>query len=217
MKAFLFSMLLLSSGASLAQTMEEYAAKFLPHERVNDYGHLLTRTEKNRLTQEMIELSEWGKLQWAICVIPEFGPHNPAELAHVMRQFWPFGNKKDAVLIVVGAKEKEVAVALGSSAQKIFGDHNANLFLAQQMAADFDRAQYYEALQKGVIALWSKLNNEPTRSGDRNYLPWVIGITFLVMLVPGIFMLRRGMRISKYAGRSMDEGYIDFTDYSDFE
>ena len=201
MKAFLFSMLLLSSGASLAQTMEEYAAKYLPYDRVNDYGHLLTRTEENRLTQLLEQISAEDRTEWAICVVPGFGGHKRQDLAKTMHGYWRFGERQYSVLIVYGVKEQKVTMSLGSWSAKRFPRDNPLSILSEQMAPDIIQKDYYAALYDGVEALYSHMQKTP-KDSPTNYLPWVIGITFFVMLVPGIFMLRRGMRVGQYGGIS---------------
>lgn len=134
------------------------AAQNLPSEpsgHVNDYAHMLSDSDQQRLETKLRNYRDTTTTVIAIAMLKNLNGISIEETATTLFNDWKMwqGNKDNGVLIVVAKEERKMRIEVGYGLEGAIPDIMAGRIIRQIMNPNFKRGNYYKGLDKATSAL----------------------------------------------------------------
>jgi uncharacterized protein len=164
--SILFGVLLLtfSSLGAFAQFPE----KQKPPHLVNDFAHILSTSEQNRLEQKLVNYNDTTSTQIAIVTIPDLQGMDKAQYAVELAHKWGIGQKgtDNGALILVKPKtarsKGQAYIAIGYGLEALIPDATTKRLIENEMIPFFEQGKMYEGLDAVTSSMMSLLSGEFT-------------------------------------------------------
>lgn len=161
---------------------------------VYDYVNLLSKTQKEALTQKLIRYSDSTSTQIVIAVIESTEGENINYLGAQWGQQWGIGqaDKDNGVLVILARGDRRIAINTGFGVEGALTDALSKRIIETVIIPEFKKGDYYAGLEKGADSIFMALTGEFKEErtfGDGNggfpmgaILPFIIFIIILVIL-----------------------------------
>ncbi|HET9487233.1 MAG TPA: TPM domain-containing protein [Chryseosolibacter sp.] len=126
-----------------------------PRYYVNDQVNLLTPSQRDSLTAEIVELEKNIGSQMVILIIDSLRGVKIEEYSLRLANEWGIGRSayNDGVLITVAMTDRKTRIEVGTGLELIIKDEIAARILREDMAPQFREGRYFEGLYVTVSKL----------------------------------------------------------------
>jgi uncharacterized protein len=183
---------------------------------VNDFAHVLSLEQNDKLTRVVREVEEKTSSEIAVAIVGSIAPHDEKEYARLLFDHWHVGKKgKDnGVLVLLSIKERLWRIETGYGVEGILPDGLCGAIGRNFMVPYFKQGHYGEGLYQGVARIASVIaENEHVNletlsglgaAGVKNASPSQDSISpffvlFVVIFI--VFSILSNLSNSRYAGR----------------
>ena len=126
-----------------------------PRYYVNDQVNLLTSSQRDSLTTEIVELEENIGSQMVIMIIDSLRGVKIEEYSLRLANEWGIGRSayNDGILITIAVADRQTRIEVGTGLELIIKDEIAARILREDMAPQFREGKYFEGLYVTVNKL----------------------------------------------------------------
>jgi uncharacterized protein len=172
---------------------------------VNDFAHMLSRGQQQRLDNKLRNYRDTTTTVIAIATINSLDGHNIQMVGTKLFSKWKLwqGHKDNGVLILIAKKERKIRIEVGYGLEGAITDLKAGEIIRNVMDPAFKKGKYYAGLNQATSVIIQLALGEYTgnltkkRSSGRNNIASFI--VFLLFIVFVIYSSSRG-------GRGEDDG-----------
>lgn len=171
---------------------------------VNDYAQLLPRSNRQQLTQTLIQLKQSGGSEIAILTMPSLSGSSIEQASIKVTDKWKLGDKaKDnGILILIAKKERKIRIEVGQGLEGLLTDAHSKRIISEVMAPLFRSGNVSQGILLGVFQVASKANPKldmKTFFGNQNWKSTKRprkkgGLGFLPLIIIIFFIFSRGRR-----------------------
>lgn len=136
---------------------------------VNDWAHLLTEEQEDKLTEKIIELESSIGPQIAIITIDSLPGESIEEYSLRMANTLKIGREEyaDGILITVAFLNRKIRIEVGYGLEKIIMDEIAARIIREDVAPQFRSENYYEGLSNAVSRITKLIKENKDLVGQR--------------------------------------------------
>ncbi len=122
---------------------------------VSDFAHLLDPASRAALDQRLTQYDQATGNQIAVAIFPDLGGVPVNEFASRLEEAWKVGRrgKDTGILLLVGAKERQVRIEVGYGLEGRVTDGDAGTIIRNVLAPAFREGRYGDGLNAAVDAL----------------------------------------------------------------
>jgi uncharacterized membrane protein YgcG len=142
MKKILLIMLVLSNSLFAALLPK-------PSGHVNDYAHVLTKSNGDALEDRLRDIAKEGPGIVAI-VAPNLQGLSPQEFSDKAMAEWKIGNPRGGILLLIAMKERKIQVTFDRKAKDWMSDGNATDIYQNYMRPHAKNGDWYQSLVAGA-------------------------------------------------------------------
>lgn len=130
---------------------------------VIDQANVLSETEKQQLSQKILNLYQQGKAQIGIVIVPTTGQEDIFDYALRVGEKWQLGSSKrdNGLLIAVAINDHRIQILTGYGLEGVLPDIVASRIIRNQITPYFKQAQYAQGLNAGLDEIGRILNLDP--------------------------------------------------------
>lgn len=208
---FLFVTFFLCLCTSRAQ---DFPSPMQPRRMVNDFTHLLSRQEQERLEEKLRNFNDTTSTQIAVVTVPGLHGYTPNDYAQRLAEQWGIGQKgkNNGILLLIKPKIKnekgQVAISVGYGLEGVVPDAIASRIIRNEIIPEFQNDRYYEGINKATDILIKLTSGEykaeqyaPKNSED--YL--FIGIFVIILIIIIISALLKSKGSGSDSGSDFDD------------
>ncbi|TYP92754.1 uncharacterized protein LX73_2119 [Fodinibius salinus] len=214
------SVLLLSSVFLLC-LLPTAVAQNLPSEpsgHVNDYAHMLSNSDQERLETKLRNYRDTTTTVIAIAMLKSLNGVSIEETATTLFNDWKMwqGNKDNGVLIVVAKEEQKMRIEVGYGLEGAIPDIMAGRIIRQIMNPNFKKGNYYKGLDEATSALIQLSSGEfegqltKKSSEDDDMASYIIFALFIIFVIYSSSRKGRGKGKGKRRRTLGPAGFILF-------
>lgn len=201
--------ILLISTYSYAQTLPEKSNRL-----VNDYAHLLSADEVQRLEQKLVAYNDSTSTQIAIAIIETLDGNERSDYTIKLANKWGIGQKgkRNGILIMLSKQERKVFIATGYGVESNLPDAIIKRIEQRYMIPQFKAGNYYQGLNNGIDVMQQALAGEYKAELRNDSKPssttTVIFILIIVFVV--ILLMKRGNNGGNGRGGLLNNAALPF-------
>jgi uncharacterized protein len=182
-----------------AQTGDKLVNKDLPAmpnppRLVNDFAHVLSADDAQRLENKLVHYNDSTSTQITIVVMPSVDD-DIASFGARLGDFWGIGRKQkdNGILISIDMAHHHVNIATGRGAEGAVPDVTARKIIDNYITPNFRNQDYYKGLDQATTAVMQAMAGEFKGDGDNNPLAgnnkYYI-LAFIILFI--VFSIMRG-------------------------
>jgi uncharacterized protein len=129
---------------------------------INDFAHLLTKDEIDRLERLSLSLENNTTAQLAVVTINSISPYDSVEKYSLdLFNTWGIGqkDKNNGVLILVVVKEHLVRIEVGRGLESVITNEKCKDILQQKVTPMLRSGEFYTAIKNGMQEIMSLIGN----------------------------------------------------------
>lgn len=132
----------------LAISCQQKNSDELPRYYVNDQVNLLTPSQRDSLTAEIVELEENIGSQMVIMIIDSLQGMKIEEYSIKLANEWGIGRSgyNDGILITIAVADRQTRIEVGTGLELIVKDEIAARILREDIVPQFREGRYFEGL-----------------------------------------------------------------------
>ena len=123
--------------------------------RINDYGGILTTSQKLDLETYLFEVEQKTSCQIAVLIVPSLNGQDLESYSMKVVEKWKLGqkHKDNGVLLLIALKERKIRIEVGYGLEDIITDLKAGYIIRNKIVPFFKKGDYYEGISQGVRAI----------------------------------------------------------------
>ncbi|MFD1467792.1 TPM domain-containing protein [Hymenobacter caeli] len=131
-----------------------------PFRFVNDQAGLLAPADAKKLEGGLRRYADNTGTQVVVVTMPDLGGRDVAEYSRALGNAWGVGQrgKNNGIVVLIGAKERIVAIQPGSGLRGIVTPAVTSRILSEQMRPNFKQGNYFAGLRLGLDKLMATAN-----------------------------------------------------------
>ncbi len=167
MKQLLVFTFLLLANLSWCQTIP---AKPNPPRLVNDYAHILSAEDADRLEKKLVAYDDSSSTQIAVVTVESTGDYPIEDYARKILRDWGVGNKKtnNGIVLLVAIKDHKVRIETGYGMEGSIPDVTASHIIQDNIVPNFRSDNYYQGLNDATDAIIKAAAGEYKAPDDYN-------------------------------------------------
>nr|WP_227509868.1 TPM domain-containing protein [Acinetobacter sp. NCu2D-2] len=133
------------------------------NEPVVDQANLLSVTEKQQISQRILNLHEQGKAQIGVVIVPTTGQEDIFGYAMRVAEKWQLGSAKqdNGVLMAIAVNDRRIQILTGYGLEGVLPDIIVSRIINQKITPYFKQAQYAQGIDAGLAEIERILNLDP--------------------------------------------------------
>ncbi|OTG81420.1 hypothetical protein B9T33_07070 [Acinetobacter sp. ANC 5054] len=133
------------------------------NEPVIDQANLLTASEKQAISQKILQLHEQGKAQIGVVIVPTTGQEDIFDYAMRVAEKWQLGSAKrdNGILMAIAVNDRRIQILTGYGLEGIMPDIIVSRIIRNQITPYFKQAQYAQGIDAGLNEITNILNQDP--------------------------------------------------------
>ncbi|WP_254592180.1 TPM domain-containing protein [Acinetobacter bouvetii] len=133
------------------------------NEPIVDQAHLLSASEKQTLSQRILNLHEQGKAQIGVVIVPTTGQEDIFDFAMRVAEKWQLGSAKqdNGLLMAIAVNERRIQILTGYGLEGVLPDVVVSRIIRNQITPYFKQAQYAQGIDAGLAEIEKILNTDP--------------------------------------------------------
>lgn len=179
-------------------TISAYAQKFpaKPEGFVNDYAHILTPYQVQRLDQKLSNYRDTTSTEVAIITVPSLQGYPIDEFSLKVLDKWKIGQhkKRNGLLIFVAPNQKKMRIEVGYGLEGAIPDITAGHIINNIMKPYFKKGEYYQGLNLAIDAVMKHASGEfkPNKNKGKNKgRSSIFPILFIIAVIIYIIIIKR--------------------------
>jgi len=193
MKRLLVFTLLLIAHLSWSQNIP---AKPNPARLVNDYAHVMSADDADRLERKLVAYDDSTSIQVVVVTVESTGDYVIEDYARKILRDWGVGNKKtnNGVVLLVAIRDHKIRIETGYGMEGSIPDITASHIIQDNIVPNFRNDNYYKGLDDATDAIFKaaageyKAPADYRKRGGKSGLP-VIGAVMIFLII--LFILSR--------------------------
>lgn len=182
-----FAALLLLGGSALAKDI--YPDVPNPPRLVNDFGHMLSSGEEDRLEHKLEGFARTTSTQITIVTVEDLQGHEVADYTvHVFNK-WGIGQKgkNNGVLVLVSKNDRKAWITTGKGLEGVLTDAKTSRIFRNELRPAFKAGDYYGGLDKTADAIIAVTKGEYTADevvdSDGGSIVGVIVVIIFIIII----------------------------------
>jgi uncharacterized protein len=184
-------------------------AKPSPPRLVNDFAHLLSGEEQQRLESDLTHYFDSTSTQITIVTLADLGDYDIVDWAVEIGKKWGVGmkQKNNGIVIIVGlAPRKKTFIATGFGVEGFLPDITCKRIVEQYINPKFREGQFYAGLDGGfqgirAAAKGEFVNENRNKGGGDDYTFWIILALMLAVIIFIIWSQNSRSGYAQYGSR----------------
>lgn len=133
------------------------------NEPIVDQANLLTASEKQELSQRILNLHEQGKAQIGVVIVPTTGQEDIFDFAMRVAEKWQLGSAKqdNGLLMAIAVNDRRIQILTGYGLEGVLPDIVVSRIIRNQITPYFKQAQYAQGIDAGLAEIERILNMDP--------------------------------------------------------
>ena len=133
------------------------------NEPVVDQANLLSASEKQTLSQRILNLHEQGKAQIGVVIVSTTGQENIFDFAMRVAEKWQLGSVKqdNGLLMAIAVNDRRIQILTGYGLEGVLPDIVVSRIIRNQITPYFKQAQYAQGIDAGLAEIERILNMDP--------------------------------------------------------
>ena len=130
---------------------------------VIDQAHILSDTEKQALSQKILEIHKNAKAQIGVIVVPTTGQEDIFDYSMRIADAWKLGSVKNdnGILITVAINDRRIQILTGYGLEGVLPDIVLSRIIREYISPDFKEGRFAEGLSAGIDQIDYILNMDP--------------------------------------------------------
>lgn len=155
--------------AALSSFAQNIPAPPDPPRLVNDFAHLLSDAQAERLEQKLDNYNDTTSTQIAIVTIETLDGAEVGSYAAELGEKWGVGTKKNhnGLVILVAKKERKVTIRTGYGVEEKIGSIICDRIIHEQLTPNFKAGDYYEGFDEATDVIMQRLSGTFTDKGAK--------------------------------------------------
>ena len=133
------------------------------NEPVVDQANLLSPTEKQAISQQILKLHESGKAQIGVIIVPTTGQEDIFGFAMRTAEQWKLGSAKqdNGLLMAIAVNDRRIQILSGYGLEGVLPDIVLSRIIRSDITPFFKQNQFAQGIQAGLNSLEQVLNMDP--------------------------------------------------------
>ncbi|NNH38088.1 TPM domain-containing protein [Acinetobacter terrae] len=133
------------------------------NEPVIDQANVLTKSQKQEISQRILALHEQGKAQIGVVIVPTTGQEDIFDFAMRIAEKWQLGSAKqdNGLLMAIAVNDHRIQILTGYGLEGVIPDIVASRIIRNQITPYFKQAQYSQGIEAGLVEIERILNMDP--------------------------------------------------------
>lgn len=133
------------------------------NEPVVDQANLLSPTEKQAISQQILKLHESGKAQIGVIIVPTTGQEDIFGFAMRTAEQWKLGSAKqdNGLLMAIAVNDRRIQILSGYGLEGVLPDVVLSRIIRNNITPYFKQNQYAQGIQAGLNEIEKVLNMDP--------------------------------------------------------
>jgi len=133
------------------------------NEPVVDQANLLTESQKQEISQQILKLHEQGKAQIGVVIVPTTGQEDIFDFSMRVAEKWQLGSAKqdNGLLMAIAVNDHRIQILTGYGLEGVIPDIVASRIIRNQITPYFKQAQYAQGIEAGLVEIERILNMDP--------------------------------------------------------
>jgi len=133
------------------------------NEPVVDQANLLSASEKQEISQRILNLHEQGKAQIGVVIVPTTGQEDIFDFAMRVAEKWQLGSAKqdNGLLMAIAVNDRSIQILTGYGLEGVLPDIIVSRIINQKITPYFKQAQYAQGIDAGLAEIERILNMDP--------------------------------------------------------
>lgn len=133
------------------------------NEPVIDQANVLTATEKQQLSQRILNLYNAGKGQIGVVIVPTTGQEDIFSYSMRVAEAWGLGSAKrdNGLLMTIAINDRRIQILTGYGLEGVIPDIVASRIINDKITPDFKQAQYAQGIEAGLAEIERILTLDP--------------------------------------------------------
>jgi uncharacterized protein len=130
---------------------------------VVDQANLLTESQKQEISQRILNLHEQGKAQIGVVIVPTTGQEDIFDFAMRVAEKWQLGSAKqdNGLLMTIAVNDRRIQILTGYGLEGVLPDIIVSRIINQKITPYFKQAQYAQGIDAGLAEIERILNMDP--------------------------------------------------------
>jgi len=165
MKQLLVFTLLLIAHLSWSQNIP---AKPNPPRLVNDYAHVMSAEDADRLEKKLVAYDESTSIQVVVVTVESTGDYVVEDYARKILRDWGVGNKKtnNGIVLLVAIRDHKIRIETGYGMEGSIPDITASHIIQDNIVPNFRNDNYYKGLDDATDAIFKAAAGEYKAPAD---------------------------------------------------
>ncbi|MCO8090422.1 TPM domain-containing protein [Acinetobacter pseudolwoffii] len=133
------------------------------NEPVIDQANLLSRAEKQQLSQRILKLYNEGKGQIGVVIVPTTGQEDIFDYSMRVAEAWQLGSAKrdNGLLMTIAINDRRIQILTGYGLEGVLPDIVAGRIIHDKITPFFKQGQYAQGIDSGLAEIERILNLDP--------------------------------------------------------
>lgn len=133
------------------------------NEPVIDQANLLSRAEKQQLSQRILKLYNEGKGQIGVVIVPTTGQEDIFDYSMRVAEAWQLGSAKrdNGLLMTIAINDRRIQILTGYGLEGVLPDIVAGRIINDKITPYFKQGQYAQGIDSGLEEIERILNLDP--------------------------------------------------------
>ncbi len=133
------------------------------NEPVIDQANLLTATEKQAISQKILNLYQQGKAQIGVIIVPTTGQEDIFDFSMRVAEQWQLGSAKqdNGLLMAIAVNDHRMQILTGYGLEGVLPDIVVSRIIRNQITPYFKQNQYAQGIEAGLNEIERILNLDP--------------------------------------------------------
>lgn len=168
---------------------------------VTDYTNTLSKKETRQLEEKLVAYDRESSVQIAIVIMQTLDAHPISDYAFQLGEKWGIGqaNTDNGALILISMEERDMWIATGYGLEATVTDALCKRIIENEMKPRFRNGDFAGGLSSASDAIILASRGEYQGSGGARSDAPPIGIILLVIIFATIFMVIKGVQVSRYS------------------
>lgn len=133
------------------------------NQAVIDEAHVLSRQQREYLTEQLMQIHTNNLAQAAVVIVPSTGQVPIFDYAMAISERWQLGSAKadDGLLIVVAVADRKVQIVTGYGLEGVLPDVVLKRIIRDDITPSFRHGEYAQGLSSGIARITERLSADP--------------------------------------------------------
>lgn len=133
------------------------------NEPVIDQSNILTKVQKQEISQRILALHEQGRAQIGVVIVPTTGQEDIFDFAMRVAEKWQLGSAKqdNGLLMTIAVNDRRIQILTGYGLEGVIPDVVASRIIRDQITPYFKQGQYAQGVNAALVEIDRILKLDP--------------------------------------------------------